>query len=117
MYSALGHGLERLRVAGAFNGDLCRSAVDSVQVVRCQLDIQRTKVLIQAARLGRPRNRHDPRPLGQQPGKCDLGRGGIFSVAMMCLFCSQSSTQSIEILDGHHGSFELDESLATQPLH
>jgi hypothetical protein len=44
-----------------------------------QLDRFRANVPFQPVQLRRPRDRHDPRPLREQPGQSDLGRSGILS--------------------------------------
>src|SRR5439155_14456690 len=49
-------------------------ALDFLQVGGSQFDCSSSEVLVQAVQLGGARDRHDPRPLSEQPGDRDLSR-------------------------------------------
>ena len=64
--------LELLRVPGALHVDLRCSFVDGAEVVLRELDVNGAEVLLEAVQLGRPRDRHDPGLLREQPRERDL---------------------------------------------
>src|SRR4029453_15047509 len=66
-----------LRIPSAVHFDPCSRAVDVAQIVRRQLNLRRTEVLLESIALRCSWNRHDPGLLRQQPGQCDLCRCGL----------------------------------------
>ena len=56
-------------MAWVLDGDLRRRVREFTQVLRCELNGQRTTVLVQAMQPGRAGNRNDPPLLGEQPGE------------------------------------------------
>src|SRR6218665_378278 len=60
--------------------DLGKGAINVAQLIGCQLNGGRSDVLLQAMQLGGPRDRHDPRLPGQQPGERELGTRHLLPV-------------------------------------
>jgi len=65
-----------LGVSDALDVDGIRRGGDLVQILGAQLEVGGAEVLLQAVQLARPGDRGDPRFLGEQPRKGDVGRGG-----------------------------------------
>src|SRR6188472_702100 len=72
------HFEELFRVACAMKLDLRRRAIDLSKVLGAQVNVYGLQVLVQAMRLRRPRDRHDPGLLREQPGQRELRRGRAF---------------------------------------
>ena len=64
--------LQLVRIPVALDFYRRQRAVDITQIVRCQLHIQRSDVLLQPLQLRGAGNGYDPRLLRQQPCQCDL---------------------------------------------
>src|SRR5215213_5459554 len=64
-------------IAGALHSDLRGGAIYLTEIIRRKFNCDRSEVLLQAVQLCRPRNRHDPRLLGNNPGERNL-RGRSF---------------------------------------
>ena len=67
-----------LGIAGTLHINLRNRAFDIAQIGGRQLDARPAYILSQPALLRRARDRHDPRPLRQQPGQRYLRRGHLF---------------------------------------
>src|SRR6202166_4254407 len=68
------HFLQIFRVASPLHGDLRDGALNFAKIVGRELDRNCSKVFFEARRLGRARDRNNPRFLDQQPSQCDLRR-------------------------------------------
>ena len=81
---ALGPSLSRIFDESKVTGIMSRSLNGLTesgklgQIIGRKLNIQRTKVILQVCLPLHAGNRQDVLPLGQQPGKCDLGCGAVF---------------------------------------
>jgi MmyB-like transcription regulator ligand binding domain len=71
-FSASGQLFEPFRIPVTLHRDLRHRALDLAQIVRSQLEGCRSDVLVEAVQLRRPRDRHDPRLLREEPGDRDL---------------------------------------------
>jgi hypothetical protein len=58
------------------------------EILACEFDCGRAKVLLQAMHLPRAGGRHDPGPLREQPGELDLGR--------RCILAGRDPAQQID---------------------
>src|SRR4051794_3533309 len=72
-HSAIDSLLQMFRVPGSLHRDLGDGVFDIAEIVGCQLDARRSKVLVEAVQLRGAEDRNDPRLLGKQPGQRDLG--------------------------------------------
>src|SRR5581483_4590010 len=63
-----------LRIASTLDIDLRNSIVESANIFRRKFNVRRSEVLIESVEFCRAWNRHNPRPLSQNPGECDLRR-------------------------------------------
>ena len=73
-----GHPRRMGHSAVAHDRDLGRGAVELCEIVAGELNGAGAKVLFQAVQLRRPGDRYYPRPLGEEPGQCELSGCGTF---------------------------------------
>src|SRR5512142_854357 len=78
--SGLRPAIQLFGVARPLDDDVRGGAVDLAQVIRRELNIGGTDVLLKARWLGSPRDRDDPRLLRKQPGERQLSRGCMLTL-------------------------------------
>lgn len=74
-----GHLLQLLGVSGPLHRNLGSGLINVAEVVRSQFDGHCPKVFVQPVQLCSPRNRDNPRLLGEQPCESNLSRCCLFS--------------------------------------
>src|SRR4051794_5959707 len=67
------------RIAVALHRDVGQGSFNAAQIVRAQLDGSTANIFLETVQLGGAGDRHDPGPLGEQPGKRDLCRRRVLA--------------------------------------
>src|SRR5579875_2285410 len=95
-FLAVGRSLELFGISSPLNHDFRRGGFDHAEIVRRQLDVNRSAVLLKASQLRCARDRNNPRLLCQQPGERNLSGGRLFLLGnllkqvherLVCLQC------------------------------
>ena len=73
----INHLLRTIGITSTLHRDRRGSLVEAIEIVWCEFHCSCAKVLFQAVQLRGAGNRHDPRPLRQNPRERDLGRSRI----------------------------------------
>ena len=87
------HGQMLRCVAFALGRDVRGGHSDLAQIVLGQLDMGATD--LEPMQLGRPRDRHNVRPLSQQPGERDLGRSRALLLVPSCVPIADEATEQL----------------------